>query len=341
MYEGFYNLTAPPFRLSPDPRFFYASRGHTKAMSYLRYGLHQAEGFIVITGDVGTGKSTLVNALLAELDQTRVLPAQIVSTNIDADDAVRLIVSAYKLKPPATDKATLLRSFEAFLAEQHRAGRRVLLVVDEAQNLPLRTIEELRMLSNFNVDGRPLFQSFLLGQPQFKAVVANPNLEQLRQRVIASYHLEPMSADETRDYIEHRLNMVGWTGRPSFSEQAYALIHETMGGVPRRINTLCNRLLLYGALEKLNHFDRRVVETLISDLKGEVVESAAREQPAALQGAAAELNNGALTPETAERLDRLEALINQHEQTLRQLLSMATGYLSAAHTGQGGDETKQ
>ena len=206
MFEDFYKLVGPPFKLGPDHRFFFPSKNHDKALSYLRYGLQQDEGFIVVTGDIGAGKTTLVSQLFSELDKTRFLAAQIVTSNIDADDALRMILSAFGVTPHSNDKAALLRSFESFLMAQHRAGRRVLMVVDEAQNLPTRTIEELRMLSNFSVGGQSLFQSFLVGQPQFKEMLADPSLEQFRQRVIASYHLGPMSEEETAEYIRHRLH---------------------------------------------------------------------------------------------------------------------------------------
>src|SRR5207249_6903269 len=138
--------------------------------------------------------------------------------------------------------AVLLDQIENFLLRQHRIGRRVLIVIDEAQNLPLPTIEELRMLSNLCLNGRPLVQSFLLGQPQFRSVLNEPELEQVRQRVIASYRLEPMTADETRGYIEHRLRLVGWRDHPQISDSAFLQIHAATNGIPRRINSLCNRL---------------------------------------------------------------------------------------------------
>jgi putative secretion ATPase (PEP-CTERM system associated) len=273
MFEEFYGLSAPPFRLSPDHRFFFGSASHRRAMSYLRYGISQAEGFIVITGDIGAGKSTLASQLLAEVDRNEIVAAQIVTSNVEPDDVVRLMLSAFNIVPPATDKAALLRAFESFLLQQQKARRRVLLIVDEAQNLPLKTIEELRMLSNFMIGGRSLFQCFLIGQPQFQALLLNPDLEQLRQRVIASYHLEPLGLEETKEYIEHRLRTVGWQARPSFEESVFGLIHAATNGVPRRINTLCSRILLSGALEEKDHLDAELVGTVIAEMKTEVAEA--------------------------------------------------------------------
>lgn len=279
MYEEFYGLSGPPFKLSPDHRFFYRSHGHRKAMSYLKFGLHQGEGFIVITGAVGTGKSTLASQLFSELDSSEVIAAQIVTTQIEADDAVRMILSAFDIPAPNPDKASLLRAFENFLVHQHKLSRRVLLIVDEAQNLPMRTIEELRMLSNFSVGGQSLFQSFLLGQPQFNALLADPSLEQLRQRVIASYHLEPMTGPETREYIKHRLTMVGWTDDPSITDGAFDRVFAETEGIPRRINTLCNRLLLYGTLEEVHTLDEHAVDEVVEDLRKEVAEGVPVRRP--------------------------------------------------------------
>jgi putative secretion ATPase (PEP-CTERM system associated) len=335
MYEGFYRLTAPPFRLSPDSRFFYGSKSHNKALSYLRYGLHQGEGFIVITGAIGVGKTTLVSQLFSELDRSKVIAAQIVTTNVQADDALRLIVSAFRIAPGSGDKASLLRNLEGFLVEQYRAGRRVLLVVDEAQNLPVQTIEELRMLSNFDVQGQPLFQSFLLGQPQFNTMLADPALEQLRQRVIASYSLEPMSAVDTRHYIEHRLKMADWAGDPRFADGAFAAIHEAAGGIPRRINTLCSRLLIYGALEELHVFDETAVAAVVADLRAELAETSnGTGGPAAARHPAPEARPvpvaapPALGGDVPDRMERLERSVDVHEQVLRQLMQATADLLS-------------
>jgi putative secretion ATPase (PEP-CTERM system associated) len=331
MFEDFYKLTGSPFKLGPDHRFFFPSRNHDKALSYLRYGLQQDEGFIVVTGDVGAGKTTLVSQLFAELDKKRFLAAQIVTSNIEADDAIRMILSAFGVTTRTGDKATLLRAFEAFLLSRHTAGQRVLMVVDEAQNLPLQTIEELRMLSNFTADGKSLFQSFLVGQPQFKEVLANPALEQFRQRVIASYHLGPISADETAEYIQHRLRLVRWAGDPVIEPEAYDLIHRHSGGIPRRINTLCGRLLLFGALEGLHVIDAQAVELVVADLRTEVAEATPGRKPVE----AAAIPDGqvaALLSGLDERMERLEALagrVDSHDRTLRHLLETAIGYLSA------------
>ena len=338
MYEKFYRLSGSPFKLTPDHRFFYRSAGHKKAMSYLQFGVHQGEGFILITGNVGTGKSTLVRQLFAELDTSKVIASQIVTTQIEAAGVVKLILSAFNVPIPGNDKASLLRSFEAFLVQQYKQNRRVLLVVDEAQNLPPRTLEELRMLSNFVLDGQSLFQSFLLGQPQFNVLLADPQLEQLRQRVIASYHLEPMSAFETQEYIEHRLHRVGWTGTPKFTPEAYERIYTETEGIPRRINNLCNRLLLFGAIEELTTIDDKVVDEVIADHRREVAEGvavgqamlSATDNKEHARGSETRSNGSA---DASLRLDRIERHLEQHERAIQALLKSAVAVLTSIQSG--------
>ena len=263
MYADYYGFSAKPFQLSPDPRFFFGSRTHSRALAYLRYGLSQGEGFIVVTGGIGTGKTTLVKSLFDELDLDRVVAAQLVTTQLAADEMLRSVVAAFGLPFENAGKAALLKRFEDFLREQARRGRRVLLVVDEAQNLPVESLEELRMLSNFQVAATPLLQSFLLGQEGFRATLQEPTMEQLRQRVIASCHLTPLSEAETRDYIEHRLHVVGWQGgEPRFADEAFGAIYRYTEGVPRRVNVFCDRLLLYGFLEELREFSLNAVEAV-------------------------------------------------------------------------------
>ena len=269
MYESFYKLTTRPFQLSPDPKFFYGSPSHKRAMSYLRYGLTQGEGFIVITGDIGTGKTMLVNTLFNDLSKENVVAAQLVTTQLEADDTLRMVAASFGLAHEGLDKATILKNLETFMTSRMRQGKRVLLLVDEAQNLPPRSLEELRMLSNFQLGGRVLFQSFLLGQVEFRNTIQAKGLEQLRQRVIAAYHLEPLDQEQTRGYIEHRLKTAGWDGDPKFTDAAYADIYKYSGGIPRRINTLCDRLLLFGGLEEIHEFDADKVNTVVQELKNE------------------------------------------------------------------------
>jgi len=270
MYTDYFKLSAAPFQLSPDPRFYFASSGHKKAMAYLTYGLSQGEGFIVVTGEVGSGKTTLIKRMLSDLDQERYVVASVVTSRLGPAAALRAAAAAFGIDQARLDKASLLRRIETFLVEHKRAGRKALLVVDEAQNIPFPALEELRMLSNFQAGDEALLQCLLLGQPQFRDMLSEERFEQLRQRVVASCHLMPLNQDETRAYIAHRLKVAGWAGDPDFSADAYAAIQDSTGGVPRRVNTLCSRLLLYGYLEEAHRIDGRIVEEVARELAREL-----------------------------------------------------------------------
>ncbi len=269
MYGPFYGFRVKPFQLKPDPNFFFGSKGHKRAMAYLEYGLSQREGFIVVTGEVGAGKTTLVRNLFRKLESEKILAAHVVNTDLESADTLRLVAAAFGLPYENSDKASLLIRLEQFFRQCDQQGKRTLLVVDEAQNLSRRTVEELRMLSNFQTDDRSLLQTFLLGQPEFRKTLLGSDMEQLRQRVIATYHLGPMDLSETRSYIEHRLKTVGWCGDPSFEDDAFETIHNHAGGIPRRINALCDRLLLMGCLEKLHNFSSAEVGEVIRDIQKE------------------------------------------------------------------------
>ena len=273
MFEPFYGLSAQPFQLAPDPAFFYASRGHKRAYSYLQYGLYQSEGFITLTGEVGAGKTTLIRNLLGELDPARVVAAQLVSTQLGADDLVRAVAIAFGIAVQEKDKAGVLGQIEAYLLSLVAKDQKALLIVDEAQNLAPQAVEELRMLSNFQVGNRALLQSFLVGQPQLRDLMRSVGMQQLRQRVIAAYHLAPLDKDETRAYIEHRLKHVGWKGHPQLDDSVFPVIHAHTGGIPRRINTLCTRALLAAFLAEKHALTAADVERVITDLSEEFGEA--------------------------------------------------------------------
>jgi general secretion pathway protein A len=269
MYEAFYHLQAKPFQLTSDPRFFYASKGHRRAMAYLVYGAHQGEGFIVITGEIGAGKTMLASALVSRIASRDLVLAQVVNTNLEADDLVRMVAAAFGLTQD-NSKAVLLNGVEQFLLDCHKRGKRALLIVDEAQNLPAASVEELRMLSNYVCESKPLLQTFLLGQPEFRKTLQRPEMEQLRQRVTATCHLGPMDSAETGAYIVHRLRIVGWRDDPSFSGDAFAAIHQHTGGIPRKINILCDRLMLMGRLEEKHSFSGKEVAEVVDELQQEL-----------------------------------------------------------------------
>ena len=276
MYDTFYGLNGRPFQLTPDPHYYFESLTHRKALSYLGYGLAQGEGFIVITGDVGAGKTTLVSHLMATIDKARLTAANIVTTKLDSKDIVRVAANHFDIDTDNMDKAQLLSAIEEFLHSEARAGRRCLLIVDESQNLPAGALEELRMLSNFQLGGQALLQIFLLGQPEFRDMLQNSNqLEQLRQRVIAHHHLEPMSAEEIEPYVTHRLSKSGWSGRPKITSSVFRLLYAETNGVPRKINALMSRILLMGSIEHAEMIGESMVTRVLADLNGDDVEIAA------------------------------------------------------------------
>ena len=273
MYDQYYGLTGRPFQLTPDPQYYFESATHRKALSYLGYGLAQGEGFIVITGEVGAGKSTLVSHLMQSVDKARLTAATIVTSQLDGLDMVHMAAESFGIDTRGLDKASTLKSIENFLHAEARTGRRCLLVVDEAQNLSVDALEELRMLSNFQLGSSALLQIFLLGQPEFRDLVRDAaELEQLRQRVIATHHLEPMDASEVEPYIVHRLARAGWNGRPQITLDAYTVLYAETGGVPRKLNTLMNRVMLMGAVEQVDVLDGALVEAVIADMAGKPFE---------------------------------------------------------------------
>lgn len=270
MFEDFYGLNGKPFQLTPDPAFFFRSGTHRKALSYLGYGLGQGEGFIVITGEVGSGKSTIVAHLVATIDPAQLTIGQVVTSKLGGEEIVHVVAQSFGLDIAGHDKASALGAIEGFLHEEARAGRRCLLVVDESQNLTVEALEELRMLSNFQLGSYPLLQTLLLGQPEFRETLQNhPGLEQLRQRVIASHHLEAMQPDEIEPYFIHRLKQVGWQGNPSFGEGVFARLHAASGGIPRRINQVANRLLLFGAIEQRAQIDVAMLQAVLDEMESD------------------------------------------------------------------------
>ena len=333
MYTEHYGLTDRPFQLTPDARFYFESRTHKKAMAYLGYGLAQGEGFIVITGDVGAGKSTLVAHLMATIDRSRLNAVNIVSTQVEGTDMLRLAAQGLGIDTARVEKAQLLERVEARLEEQARAGKRTLLIVDEAQNLPVSALEELRMLSNYQVGGRALLQIFLLGQPEFRDELAkNESLEQLRQRVIATHHLEPMGENEVEPYIMHRLALAGADGRPGFEAGAFAEIYRHSAGVPRRVNQLASRILLYGAVEQLDTIDADAVRAVIADMATDVrpaAEAGEKVLPLRSAPSAAEAAQGEPARDFAleRRVTALEARLEEQERALRRVLTLLVDWV--------------
>ncbi|MFM9978545.1 MAG: XrtA/PEP-CTERM system-associated ATPase [Sphingomonadaceae bacterium] len=326
MYTDYYGLNAPPFQLTPDPRFWFESATHKKAMAYLGYGLAQGEGFIVVTGDIGAGKTTLVGHLMESIDPARLAAFRIVSTQVEGDDMLRLAAQAFGLATEGAEKAQLLGRVESYLADTARSGRKTLLIVDEAQNLPISAIEELRMLSNFQAGGASLLQILLLGQPEFRDRLNTADtLEQVRQRVIATHHLAPMTVDETMPYLEHRLTLAGWTGRPRITLDAAHALHTASGGIPRNLNTLTTRALLMAAIDQTDVIDGALVARVLDDLDADTQMPAAA---AALTGSPAwPVAQDERLLDHAARLAMLEAQLNEQEAALRRVLTLLVDWV--------------
>lgn len=269
MYEAFYGLSSKPFQLSPDPNFYFGSKQHRRAKAYLDYGVLRNDGFIVITGEIGAGKTTLLRGLLESLNRSNVSIGNLVTTQLGAEDTLRMVGAAFGVRVKDLPKSELLMSLEAFFVNQISQGKRCLLVVDEAQNLTARAVEELRMLSNFQFGNQSLLQTFLVGQPEFRGILQRPEMEQFRQRVAATCHIGPLDEEETQRYIDHRLKCAGSTGKPTFEPDAFPAIFRASQGIPRRINSLCDRLLLLGYMGNKLHLTLADVQEVLRDIAQE------------------------------------------------------------------------
>ncbi len=269
MYDTFYKLGSDPFCLSPDHRFCYRHRSFSKARAYLHFALQRAEGFVMVTGAPGTGKTTLVNQLTSEAQTAHVTVAHLHTTQLGADDLLQMAAYAFRQNFEGRGKAYLLHQLEIFLQQQHRAKHRAVLIIDEAQDLSFGALEEVRLLTNIDLDGRPLLQVFLVGQDQLQTQLNSPELPQLQQRIIAHAHLEPMTDEESATYITHRLRVAGWSGDPQLDDEAILEIVAFSHGVPRRINQLCSRLLLFGMVEEKHRLDGDDVRSVLGELHEE------------------------------------------------------------------------
>ena len=270
MYEAYFKFTESPFRLNPDARYFFASARHKRALDCLKFGLSHGEGFVVVTGDIGTGKTTLIGHLLATLPQARYVAASIVSSHLDADDLLHMLSDSFGLPHDGASKATLLLRLQRHFEHLAGNGAKPLIIVDEAQNLPSDALEELRMLSNARIGHTSTPLTILIGQPQFRQKMSDPDLLQLRQRVVASYHLGPLGPDETRQYVEHRLATAGWAGDPTVHDDVYAAVYKVTAGVPRQINLLFSRTLLLVFLDERHDMTAQDVETVAEDMRSEL-----------------------------------------------------------------------
>jgi len=271
MYESFYQLAANPFRLAPDPNFCFTHSGYKRAREYLEYALAQGEGFVMVTGRPGTGKTMLAETFLQEIDVSRVVAKRITASNYSADDLLRSVAYAYGIDAANVDKATLRHQIQHYFLDHEQAGRRVLLIIDEAQALQHSALEELRILADLQTQSRLMLQLFLIGQESLQDLMRTPDMEQFQQRVIANYHLVPLNLIDARAYIEFRLIQSGWNGDPGFTSNAVLSIYQLSRGVPRHINKICNRLMLLGYGKGAHTLDIDDVTAISAEMRDELL----------------------------------------------------------------------
>ncbi len=265
MYKEHFGLTKKPFVLAPDPAFIFMSKGHDIAFTHLEYGLLNNMGFIALTGDVGAGKTTLIKFLFEKIKDKMEI-ATIFNTNLSPQTLLEMLIKEFELPFTSTSKSDLFERLAEYFLEQYSQGRRCIIIVDEAQNLPDETFEELRMLSNLELDSEFLIQIILVGQPQLKTRLSQPSLRQLAQRISVFYHLSALSESEVAEYINHRLRVAGYNKKePLFDNDAVNYIAKMSGGIPRLINSICDAALTYAFADNLNKIDLELVKKVIED----------------------------------------------------------------------------
>ena len=269
MYKRFYQLAANPFRLAPEPDFCFSHSGYKRAREYLEFALAQGEGFVMVTGRSGTGKTMLVETFLKGINPREVIARRIAVSNFGATDLLRAVAYAYGIDAAGMDKGIMRHRIQQFFMQQEQAGRRVLLIIDEAQTLSHAALEELRILADLQTQSRLMLQLFLVGQESLQELMRTPDMEQFQQRVIANYQLVPLNLQDTRSYIEHRLLQAGWKGDPEFSSAAVLSIYQLSTGIPRHINKICNRLLLLGFGKDSHAFDEQDVQEISAEMREE------------------------------------------------------------------------
>ncbi|MCX8042755.1 MAG: XrtA-associated ATPase [Desulfobacterota bacterium] len=267
MYESYYGFHEKPFTTLPDPEFLYFSSQHELAFTYLEYGLSSQAGFIVLTGEIGSGKTTLLHYLIDKLDPRTAAIAFIFTTNLSSYDFLIAVAREWGIEHEQSDKAALYDAINTFLVDQYAKRKQAILIIDEAQNLPFETLEEVRMLSNLNDTKRPLLHLILSGQPNLIHRLNNPKLEQLRQRISVHYHINPLDREETEHYIKHRLTKASAQNNEIFTSDAFDRIYEYSQGIPRLINLICDLSLVYGYAEQIRSVDGRIVDMVVQDRK--------------------------------------------------------------------------
>ena len=279
MYCSFFNLTRKPFDLIPNPEFMFLSKTHRKAITYLDYGIRERAGFVLLTGEVGSGKTTIIRELINK-HLERVVLAKVFNTSVNSEQLLSMINDDFGLPVQGKDKLELLRDLNRFLVDQYGRGNQPLLIIDEAQNLPLETLEEVRMLSNLETSDSKLLQIILVGQPELRTLLAKPELRQLRQRISIQCILQPLNRQEVEEYIFHRLQVAGNRAALSFSKEVLDLIFIYCCGIPRLVNIVCDFLLLAAFAEEVQVVSEEMIREIIGDLDFDNYYWA-QEQPAA------------------------------------------------------------
>jgi len=265
MYQEYYGFVRSPFEMTPDPAFLYLGDVHQEGLSTLVYAVRARKGFVMLTGEVGTGKTTLLHALLAQLD-SETASAFIFNPRLEPLDFLRMLLEEYGIEEPRRTKADYLLALNRFLIARLERDLPTLLIVDEAQNLSLEMLEEIRLLSNLETPRSKLLQIMLVGQPELKEMLAQPSLRQLRQRIVMRYDLKPFNAGETAEYVDERLRLAGYTGKGIFKQSAIRQIHALTGGIPRLINVVCDSALLLGYARDWPMLGRDAIREVGSDL---------------------------------------------------------------------------
>jgi putative secretion ATPase (PEP-CTERM system associated) len=305
MYEKFYSFREKPFQIVPNPAYLYKSPKHEAALTYLEYGVAENVGFILLTGEIGSGKTTLVHYIISRLNAATEA-AVIFNTNVSAEELLEMILEEFDVPRTARDKASLLSALNQFLIDRYAQRKRVLLIIDEAQNLSEKALEEVRMLSNLQSEDQCLLQIMLVGQPELVTKLKKPSLRQFTQRIAASYHLTGLNREETGEYIAHRLVKAG--GRPDlFTAAAVDLIHQLSGGIPRSINLLCQAGLVYGFAEGATSISQDLIRQIQADNVGICLSADAVETPGIAPSAAVPVEGDGLP----RRLQELEAQVRE------------------------------
>jgi general secretion pathway protein A len=269
MYAHFFGLKESPFNLTPDSRYFFLSPRHREALNYLLYGIHERKGFILLTGGIGTGKTTICRSLLAHLDAS-VDTALIFNSFMSDLEILETACREFGI-PKDRGKGTVksyIDDLNEFLLANFAAGRISVLIIDEAQNLSLGALEQIRMISNLETEREKLIQIVLIGQPELRDTLGSPSLKQLNERITVRYHLDPLSPTDIRQYISHRMTVAGGNGNLKFSEAAHRGIYRHSKGIPRRINAICDRALLIAYTQNRANVGKKTIASAVRDVQG-------------------------------------------------------------------------